>query len=162
MDSLQYEEDINIQKAVTAEARKIYELVNKAFAEYRQGKHNPDLKEKIDDIKNDIKNNIVLVLKNIKFNNKIVGTLRLIPEKSRKKIYLKKFAISPDFQGQGYGTMLFKKAEVIARNKGYKAIYLYSSTEDKKLVRFYQKLGFKCTETSTNMGYERGLWVKKL
>ena len=157
--SVNFSEEIKIKEADLGKAEQINTVVKKAFNDYKQGKHNPDLEEDIEDIKNDIKKNIVLILQNQ--DNQILGTLRLVPENSNK-VYLKKFAILPEYQNFGFGSLLFKKAKEIARGEGYKKVYLHSSTEDKNLVNFYKKLGFKCIEINKDMGYRRGLWVKKI
>jgi len=152
------DKDIKIKKAKEKDYQEIYKLVKKAFSDYKKGKNNPDLEETPEDVLNDIKKNIVLVLKDSK---KIVGTLRLVSN-NEQEIYLKKFAISPDQQNQGYGSLLFNKAEQIAKKKNMKKIYLYSSTEELQLATFYKELGFCCEKINTDMGYKRGLWVKEI
>ena len=156
--SSQKRNEIKIKKAKKDDYEEIYKIVNKAFSEYKKNKNNPDLEETPADVLKDIENDIVLAL--IK-NQRIVGSLRLI-EKENSRVYLKKFAISPEFQNQGFGTLLFEKAEQIAVKSNKKEIYLYSSLENQNLVEFYQNLGFKCVEQNDQMGYERGLWVKVL
>ncbi len=146
-----------IKTAKENEYSEIYKLVKRAFADYKKGKDNPDLEENPKDVLSDIRNNIVLVLKQ---KDKIVGTLRLVAENN--KMYLKKFAISPDYQNRGFGSQLFVKAEEITKNRNMEEIYLYSSTEDQQLVTFYKELGFCCKKVNTDMGYKRGLWVKKI
>lgn len=159
MNSSNQSKEIIIREALLKEAKTIYNVVQIAFDEYRQGKDNPHLEEDLEEIKKDIKNNLVLVI--ITQNNCIAGTLRLVPE-DENKVYLKKFAILPEYQGQGWGSILFSKAENKARDRNYQKIYLHSSTEEEKLVKFYKKLGFECIEVNRDMGYERGLWVKEL
>lgn len=161
MSELYSGEKIKIEKADINKAQEILQLVKNSFAHYRQNKNNPDLEEELEDVKKDIEENIVLVIRN-KGNNKIIGTLRLVPDNRSEKVYLKKFAISPEYQSQGLGTILFKQAENIAREQNIKKIYLHSSVEDKKLVKFYKKLGFECININTEMGYKRGLWVNQL
>ena len=172
---------VKIKNACLEDAKAIFNVVRQAFIKYKEGKQNPHLQESLEDVKEDIKNNIVLVLKQ---EGEIVGTLRLVDKTDEKKsnekkeqdkkmkkvgkqkqtegVYLKKFAIAPGFQGQGFGTKLFKKAVNVARDHGYQKIWLHSSTENKRLVNFYQNLGFECIEINQDMGYERGLWMKDL
>ena len=156
--SSQKRNEIKIKKAKKDDYEEIYKIVNKAFSEYKKNKNNPDLEETPADVLKDIENDIVLVLSK---NKKIVGSLRL-NEKEKRKLYLKKFAILPEFQNQGFGTLLFEKAEQIAEKSDKKEIYLYSSLENQNLVDFYKNLDFECVEQSDQMGYHRGLWVKVL
>ena len=150
-----------------ADAEEIHILMQQAFADYAKKKNkqnngeeviNSALREKLEDVKTDLENNIVLVLSDA---DQIIASLRL--EKiSDKRYLLKRFAVSPDYQNQGLGTMLFQQAvkEIMELNAHY--LQLYSSLENKKLVCFYQHLGFNCLETDHSKGYERGLWVKTI
>jgi ribosomal protein S18 acetylase RimI-like enzyme len=147
-----------------ADAAAIKNLMQQAFANYgkidSQNKKivNSALAEDLTDIINDLANNIVLVLL---ADEKIVASLRL-EEISQQRFLLKRFAVHPDYQNQGLGTMLFTKA--IARLKSENAHYLqlYSSLENKKLINFYRGLGFNCLEVDSKKGYTRGLWVKTI
>ncbi|MFW5737200.1 MAG: GNAT family N-acetyltransferase [Halanaerobium sp.] len=150
-----------------SEAEEIHVLMQQAFADYAKKKNkensgeeviNSALREELEAVKKDLKNNIVLVLTDGK---QIIASLRL-EEISEKRYLLKRFAVSPDYQNQGLGTMLFQQA--VAKLKELNAHYLqlYSSLENKKLICFYQGLGFNCLETDHSKGYERGLWVKTI
>ncbi len=150
--------DFSIRRGNREDAKELRELVNQAFSEYRKGKNNPHLEEDLDDIIRDIAENEVLILEK---GNKIAGSLRL-ENRSGNKYLLKRFAIHPHFQGQGLGKYLYEEAEKRVKAGAGNSIYLYSSTEDEKLVQYYTGLGFKCIEIDKSMGYARGLWVKKL
>jgi len=50
--------------------------------------------------------------------------------------------LSYNFMGKGIGTELYKKAEILLKEKGVSKIYLYSSISP-RTVRFYQKNGFR-------------------
>jgi len=146
------------------DALQIHKLMQEAFADY--GKSNDEkkkiinsaLKEEISDIYNDIKNNIVLVMID---SSKIIASLRL-EEVSDKRYLLKRFAVKPDYQNQGLGSMLFKEAVETLKGIGAKYVQLYSSLENEKLIKFYKGLGFNCLETDQKKGYKRGLWVKTI
>ncbi|MFN2340615.1 MAG: GNAT family N-acetyltransferase [Halanaerobium sp.] len=150
-----------------ADAEEIHILMQQAFADYAKNKNeqndgeeviNSALREKLEDVKRDLKNNIVLVLSD---GDLIIASLRL-EEISDQRYLLKRFAVSPDYQNQGLGTMLFQQAvkKIMELNAHY--LQLYSSLENKKLVCFYRHLGFNCLETDHSKGYERGLWVKTI
>jgi predicted N-acetyltransferase YhbS len=109
-----------------ADAEEIHILMQQAFADYAKKKNkqnngeeviNSALREKLEDVKTDLENNIVLVLCDA---DQIIASLRL--EKiSNKRYLLKRFAVSPDYQNQGLGTMLFQQAvkEIMELNAHY-------------------------------------------
>lgn len=150
--------ELNIRVARIEEAQEIYNLVKKAFADYNQTGINPVKAEKITDIYHDLYNNMVIVVEDC---NQLIGSLRLVPE-MESSIYLKRFCILPQYQHRGIGTMLYRQAEKIALTERVKFIYLHSSIDDERLVKFYKKLGFSCLKTDQDNGYNRGLWVKKI
>ena len=150
-----------------SDAEEIHILMQQAFADYagkKDGENaqedviNSALREELQAVKSDLKNNIVMVLND---GEQIIASLRL-EEISKKRYLLKRFAVSPDYQNQGLGTMLFQQA--VDRLKELNAHYLqlYSSLENDKLICFYQGLGLNCLKTDHSKGYERGLWVKTI
>jgi len=151
-------DNYNIRIAEKGDADEIYYLVQRAFSSYGEKGCSPASKETIDDIYIDIQENTVLV---IEIDDRIVGTLRLISD-SRDKYYLRRFSIHPNFQDQGLGTFLYYQAEKKVKETDGKYICLHSSTEDSKLIKFYNRLGFECIEKDYLNGYERGLWIKKI
>ncbi|MFW6022643.1 MAG: GNAT family N-acetyltransferase [Halanaerobiaceae bacterium] len=151
-------ENFQIRFANKGDADEIYYLVQRAFSSYGEKGLNPASKETIDDICDDINNNVVLI---IEWQGYIVGSLRLVQDKE-KSYFLKRFSIHPDYQHQGLGTMLYFYTEEKVREMNGKYIWLYSSTEDIKLIDFYDKLGFECIDRDWINGYERGLWIKKI
>lgn len=149
------------------DANEIHVLMQQAFANYAMKKNdkkeqekviNSALREKLQDVKADLHNNVVLVLSD---GEKIVASLRL-EEISKKRYLLKRFAVLPEYQNQGLGTMLFKQAVDKLKELSAHYLQLYSSLENEKLICFYQGLGFNCLETDHSKGYERGLWVKTI
>jgi ribosomal protein S18 acetylase RimI-like enzyme len=152
------------RQGLKQDAEEIHKLMQDAFADYvkSQGKEekvvNSALKEDLSDIYDDLENNIVMVLLD---NNKVIASLRL-EEVSDKRFLLKRFAVAPNYQDHGLGSMLFERAVEKLIQIGARYVQLYSSLENVKLVNFYKGLGFNCLETDHKKGYERGLWVKKI
>ena len=150
------------RKAELEDAEIIHDLMRKAFADYGKANNqekeivNSALKEELEDVYNDIKENIVLVLSD---NQQIIASLRL-EEISHKRYLLKRFAVAPAYQNHGLGTMLFNSAVDNLKEADAHYLQLYSSLENKKLINFYKGLGFNCLDTDSKKGYERGLWVK--
>lgn len=156
--------DYKCREACNSDVEAIHSLMKNAFADYADKKENEEevinsaLQEKLEDVKKDLENNIVLVLCD---GEKIIASLRL--EKISKKRYLlKRFAVSPAYQNQGLGTLLFERAVDKLEKINAHYLQLYSSLEKKKLISFYKGLGFNCLKTDHSKGYERGLWVKTI
>lgn len=165
MSSIKKDSVYSFRHGVLTDAEAINDLMKLAFANYAKKKSNEKkkvinsaLKEKIAEIKNDLENNIVLILND---GDQIIASLRL-EEISDKRYLLKRFAVSPAYQNQGLGTMLFEKAVIELKILNASYIQLYSSLENNKLVYFYQDLGFNCLEKDSIKGYQRGLWVKTI
>lgn len=155
------------RQAKFSDAAEIHNLMQLAFADYAKRKNenenkkeviNSALREQLSEVKKDLDENIVLVLTD---GDKIVASLRL-EEISDKRYLLKRFAVSPSYQNQGLGTMLFQEAVEELRKINALYLQLYSSLENEKLICFYQGLGFNCLETDNKKGYERGLWIKTI
>lgn len=150
-----------------SDAEEIHILMQQAFADYAKKKNeendqekviNSALREELQDVKADLENNIVMVLSD---DDQIIASLRL-EEISKQRYLLKRFAVSPDYQNQGLGTMLFQQAVDKLKELNVHYLQLYSSLENEKLICFYKGLGFNCLETDHSKGYERGLWVKTI
>ena len=47
--------------------------------------------------------------------------------------------VHPDFQRKGFGTLLLKKAEEVAKNKNVSSIYTVTSVDDEKMLGFSEK-----------------------
>lgn len=167
MTALSNDIKYDCKQASISDAEEIHNLMKQAFADYAIKKKNKKnkkevinsaLREELKDIKADLENNIVMILND---GDKIIASLRL--EEIRDKRYLlKRFAVAPSYQNQGLGTMIFQKAVEKLKEVGAHYLQLYSSLENKKLVCFYQGLGFNCLETDNKKGYERGLWIKTI
>ena len=164
MTAVSSQNEYTCRKGYIKDAEEIHILMQRAFADYGKSKSeekkivNSALKEDLKDIYNDLENNIVLVLSDGK---KIIASLRL-EEISDQRYLLKRFAVSPNYQNHGLGTMLFSNAVKKLKKINAHYLQLYSSLENEKLIKFYQGLGFNCLETDQKKGYERGLWVKTL
>ncbi|PTW01293.1 acetyltransferase (GNAT) family protein [Halanaerobium saccharolyticum] len=167
MTAVSKKSNYKCREGVLADAEAIHILMQRAFADYAKKKNkendgekviNSALREELEAVKADLNNNIVLVLTN---GDEIIASLRL-EEISEKRYLLKRFAVSPVYQNQGLGTMLFQQAVDKLKELNAHYLQLYSSLENEKLICFYQGLGFNCLETDHSKGYERGLWVKTI
>ncbi|ACL69052.1 GNAT family N-acetyltransferase [Halothermothrix orenii] len=153
-----------IRGANTEDAGKVLILIRRAFKDYlpepvTPGEYIlPAFRDNIDEIVKDIVKNRVLIMEK---DSLIIGSLRLVFEGSTS-VYLKRFAILPGYQGQGYGSLLLRYAEDEARNMKGCYLYLHSTLDNDKLVKFYLKNGYRCVRIDNSYPYRRGLWVKRL
>ena len=167
MTAVSKKNNYKCREGILADAEEIHVLMQQAFADYAKKKNeenngekviNSALREELEAVKADLNNNIVLVLSD---GEQIIASLRL-EEISEKRYLLKRFAVSPAYQNQGLGTMLFQQAVDKLKKLNAHYLQLYSSLENEKLICFYRGLGFNCLETDHSKGYERGLWVKTI
>jgi ribosomal protein S18 acetylase RimI-like enzyme len=90
----------------------------------------------------------------------ISGILVLIPEE--QAMLLDNVAISPDAQGRGYGRVLIAFAERMARERGLRAIRLYTNEAMMENVALYRRLGFVETHRAEEHGFRRVYMTKLL
>lgn len=63
-------------------------------------------------------------------------------EADEKDYYIDTLSVHPKFQGHGIGTALIKKAETVAKEKGYKRISLNVAHGNVSAKHLYKKLGY--------------------
>ncbi len=101
-------------------------------------------------------------------NNRIIG-LYALQELNAEEIEIKNFAVVPDFQGKGIGTLLLRDAVKGAKAKGFKVIIVGTGDVTKQL-KFYQKMGFEIVAVRKNFFvdnypkpiYENGVQLKDM
>ena len=88
-----------------------------------------------------------------KYNNKIVGVVSLINQKSFYE--LSKMAVSPKYQGLKIGQKLMDFCIDFARKQEWKSITLYSHRSLVPAINLYKKMGFVEIPVEENSHYER-------
>lgn len=69
-------------------------------------------------------------------------------------------AVSPDHQGKGFGSMLVRHSEEVAREKGLAEVHLYTNEAMIENLDFYTRLGFVETHRAEQDGYRRVFFCK--
>ncbi|KMT23130.1 GNAT family N-acetyltransferase [Clostridium cylindrosporum] len=60
-----------------------------------------------------------------------------------KSLIIHRLCVSPKYQGNGVAKEIMDFTNTFAASKGYKAIRLDTAVENKKAIRFYEKLGYE-------------------
>lgn len=87
----------------------------------------------------------------------VIGTIALheIDEKTGE---LKRMLVDPKFHGKGLGKVLLDTLLIVAKERGYSSIILYSDMLMTRAHRFYEKNGFlKTKEYPDYFAYEKRL-----
>ncbi|ANY77645.1 GNAT family acetyltransferase [Microvirga ossetica] len=92
--------------------------------------------------------------------NEVVGILVLLPDDGA--MLLDNVAVHPDRHGRGYGRALIAFAERVARERGFKAIRLYTNEAMIENVGLYERLGFVETHRGEEKGFRRVYMTKAL
>ncbi|WP_299522304.1 GNAT family N-acetyltransferase [Winogradskyella sp.] len=88
-------------------------------------------------------------------NEKVVGTVALMPTKQEAILELTKMAVSPKERGQKIGQQLLRHCIDFAKTKKLKALMLYSNTKLENAIYLYRKYGFKELELEKDSPYKR-------
>jgi GNAT superfamily N-acetyltransferase len=92
--------------------------------------------------------------------NEVAGILVLLPDDGA--MLLDNVAVHPDRHGRGYGRALIAFAERVARERGFKAIRLYTNEAMIENVDLYARLGFVETHRGEEKGFRRIYMTKAL
>ena len=99
-----------------------------------------------------------------KIEDKIIGTVALMPTKNNLIYELTKMAVKPDYRNKGVGKKLLKKCIEYAHSKNYKSIILYSNKKLRNAIHLYKSYGFKEIKMEIKSPYIRAniKMIKKL
>lgn len=88
-------------------------------------------------------------------NNKIIGTVALMPTDDSTIFELTKMAVLPNLRGQKVGQKLMQYCINFAKENTFNALMLYSNTELNNAIYIYRKYGFKEIPVEPNSPYKR-------
>ncbi|HVJ34165.1 MAG TPA: GNAT family N-acetyltransferase [Terriglobia bacterium] len=75
---------------------------------------------------------------------KLAALIEMIPQPDH--LLIENLAVSPEFQGRGYGRRLVAYAEQVAASRGIGTIRLYTNKLFAENLRFYDRLGYAVVE----------------
>ena len=90
-----------------------------------------------------------------KLNNTIVGTVALMPTKSKEIFELTKMAVSPKYRGLKIGQLLMQYCIDFSKQNQFKSLILYSNTLLENAIYIYRKYGFVEISVENNSPYKR-------
>jgi ribosomal protein S18 acetylase RimI-like enzyme len=88
-------------------------------------------------------------------NDKVVGTVALMPTKETGILELTKMAVLPEERGEKIGQQLLQHCINFGKNQNLKGLLLYSNTKLENAIYLYRKYGFKELELEKDNPYER-------
>jgi len=87
--------------------------------------------------------------------DKVVGTVALMPTEEAGILELTKMAVLPEERGQKIGQQLLQYCIDFGKTQKLKGLLLYSSTKLDNAIYLYRKYGFKELELEKNSPYKR-------
>ncbi len=88
-------------------------------------------------------------------NDKVVGTVALMPTKETGILELTKMAVLPEERGEKIGQQLLQHCINFGKTQNLKGLLLYSNTKLENAIYLYRKYGFKELELEKDNPYER-------
>lgn len=92
----------------------------------------------------------------VKYNQKIVGTVALMPTENKGEFELTKLAVSPKYQGLKLGQKLIQHCIDFAKDNSIRNLMLYSNTKLHNSLYIFRKYGFTDIPVEENGPYARG------
>ena len=88
-------------------------------------------------------------------DEKVVGTVALMPTEESGILELTKMAVLPEERGQKIGQQLLQHCINFGKAQNLKGLLLYSNTKLENAIYLYRKYGFKELELETDSPYKR-------
>ncbi|PLB44134.1 acyl-CoA N-acyltransferase [Aspergillus steynii IBT 23096] len=95
-------------------------------------------------------------------DGRIVGSVVLRMDTDTASININNLVVDPGAQGKGYGRLLMDFAEGLGKERGCKAVVLFTNIKMYENLALYPKLGFVETDRREEDGYERVFYRKEL
>ena len=88
-------------------------------------------------------------------DEKVVGTVALMPTEDKNVLELTKMAVLPEERGQKIGQQLLRHCIDFGKQQNLKALLLYSNTKLENAIYLYRKYGFKELDLEKDSPYVR-------
>lgn len=154
--------NILVRKALITDSTEMLSVIHIAMTQYANDSMIPhaldSLKESVHDIERYIQSDTFLIAI---YKDRIVATVR-ISEESEDTVLISRFAVLPEMQKAGVGSILYEAAQKQIEADGYKKIVLYTALSNHKTVKFYKAKGFELKTEESDSEYPRGMFKKEL
>lgn len=156
MAPLEATKETRLRLAETADVPAVARIVDEAYRQYIPRMGGPP-GPMLDDYPARVAAGVVSVIERA---GTIVGILVLLPRPDH--LLLDNIAVSPGYQGLGFGRRLLEFAETEAVRQGYRDIRLYTHETMVENQRLYAAIGYEETGRGTEKGYARVFMRKRL
>jgi len=90
----------------------------------------------------------------VEAGERIIGSVA-IASRPNGTAQLRWFLVHPDHRGLGLGTALLKKAIRFSRGRGYRTVFLWTTSELQEASHLYARFGFRKTKETTHRVWGR-------
>ncbi|KAK7454817.1 hypothetical protein CaCOL14_005883 [Colletotrichum acutatum] len=159
-DPISSRKGCTLARAKTDHVPHIQSMTRAAYSKYidRIGKEPAPMKADYYEL---IKTQLVYILYDDE-NDAVVGAILLRLDPSANALHINNLVVAPEAQGRGYGRVLMKCAEDVARDSRCTSLQLYTNVKMYENLILYPKMGFVETERRTEDGYERVYFRREL
>ena len=150
-----------VKSATEEDIPAIHKITHDAFLKYCENAgldYNIEaLNETYDDIRNDIDNKHVFV---VRIDDQPVGAVRIeiLPN---NEAYLSRFAVADSNRNSGIGKILMSVVDKVMKQNNIKILRLHTSAKVTALIRFYYGRGFYIANVEYSRGYPRAELIKE-
>lgn len=150
-----------VKSATEEDIPAIHKITHDAFLKYCENAgldYNIEaLNETYDDIRNDIDNKQVFV---VRIDDQPVGAVRIeiLPN---NEAYLSRFAVADSNRNNGVGKILMSVVDKVMKQNNIKILRLHTSAKVTALIRFYYGRGFYIANVEYSRGYPRAELIKE-
>ena len=150
-----------VKSATEEDIPAIHKIPHDAFLKYCENAgldYNIEaLNETYDDIRNDIDNKQVFV---VRIDDQPVGAVRIeiLPN---NEAYLSRFAVADSNRNSGIGKILMSVVDKVMKQNNVKLLRLHTSAKVTALIRFYYGRGFYIANVEYSRGYPRAELIKE-
>ena len=150
-----------VKSATEEDIPAIHKITHDAFLKYCENAgldYNIEaLNETYDDIRNDIDNKQVFV---VRIADQPVGAVRIeiLPN---NEAYLSRFAVADSNRNSGIGKILMSVVDKVMKQNNVKLLRLHTSAKVTALIRFYYGRGFYIANVEYSRGYPRAELIKE-
>jgi N-acetylglutamate synthase-like GNAT family acetyltransferase len=92
----------------------------------------------------------------VESNNQIIGCIGVV-RTTKEEAQLRWYLVDPEFRGQGIGKQLLAEALNFCREKKYKTVFIWTTSELPIAAHIYSQAGFKKKTTKSHT-----IWGKQL